>query len=138
MDLLARREHSVAELRAKLVAKEFDPVAVDVAVARLAAEGLVSDARFAEAFVASRVRKGQGPLRIRQELERRGVADELIITHLEQVAVDWDALARSVRAKKFGVARVADYRDWARQARFLQYRGFSGEQIVAVLGDRHD
>jgi len=138
MDLLARREHSVAELRAKLIAKEFDPAEVDEAVARLAEEGLVSDDRFAEAFLTSRVRKGQGPLRIRQELERRGVPDELIVTHLERVTVDWDALARLVRDKKFGLRRVADYRDWARQARFLQYRGFSGEQIVAVLGEQRD
>ncbi len=134
MDLLARREHSVAELRAKLIAREFDADEVDRAVARLAEEGLVSDERFAEAYVTSRVRKGQGPLRIRVELERRGVSSDFIATCLEQGDIDWDELARSVRVKKFGSVRIENYRDWARQARFLQYRGFTGDQISNVLG----
>ena len=134
MDLLARREHSVAELRAKLIAREFDAGEVDRAVARLAEEGLVSDERFAEAYVASRVRKGQGPLRIRVELERRGVSSDFITTCLEQGDIDWDGLARSVRVKKFGSVSIENYREWARQAKFLQYRGFTGDQISHVLG----
>jgi regulatory protein len=134
MDLLARREHSVAELRAKLIARDFDADEVDRAVARLAEEGLVSDERFAEAYIASRVRKGQGPLRIRVELERRGVSSDFITTCLEQGDIDWNELAREVRIKKFGSGRIADYREWARQAKFLQYRGFTSDQISDVLG----
>jgi len=100
----------------------------------LVRDGLLSDDRFAAAFVASRVRKGQGPVRIRGELKQRGVADELIALHLEQVAVDWTQLARSVRDRKFGAATAGGYREQARQSRFLQYRGFSGEQIRAAIG----
>ena len=138
MDLLARREHSVAEIRAKLIARDFDCIEVDRTVARLAEEGLISDERFTEAFVAAQVRKGQGPLRIRLDLERRGVSAKLITRYLEQTEVDWDAVARLVWAKKFGSEAVADYRDWARQAKFLQYRGFTDEQINGVLGRRTD
>lgn len=134
MDLLARREHSVAELRAKLIARDFSPDAVDRAITLLTEEGLVSDERFAEAFVTSRVRKGQGPLRIRVELERRGVSSDFITTCLEQGDIDWDGLVRSVRVKKFGPASIENYREWARQANFLHYRGFTGDQISHVLG----
>ena len=134
MDLLAHREHSAAEIRAKLIARNFDADEVDQAIVRLAEEGLISDDRFAEAFVTSRVRKGQGPFKIRVELERRGVASELIVTYLERRDVDWNAMARAVRDRKFGSGGIADYRDWARQARFLQQRGFSSEQIRNVLG----
>jgi len=137
LDLLARREHSVAELQAKLLAREFDPESVATAIDRLVDEGLVSDDRFAAAFVASRVRKGQGPVRIRGELRQRGVADELIERHLEQVAVDWVGLACSVRDRKYGPVHAVDYHERARQGRFLQHRGFSGEQIRAAL-ERHD
>ena len=133
MDLLARREHSALELRRKLLARGFESDEIETAVADLAGEGLISDERFAEAFVSARVRKGQGPLRIRQELEQRGVGAELILNYLERSDVDWCALARSVRDKKFGAVAVAEYRDWAKQARFLQYRGFTGEQISAAL-----
>lgn len=134
MDLLARREHSIDELRAKLVARKFDVEEVDVVVARLAEEGLVSDERFAEAFVSSRVRKGQGPSRIRLELQRRGVSGGCITTCLDRADIDWNELAREVRIKKFGSGRIADYREWARQAKFLQYRGFTSDQISDVLG----
>ena len=51
LDLLARREHSVAELRAKLLVREFDSASIDEAIDQLVGEGLVSDARFADAFV---------------------------------------------------------------------------------------
>jgi regulatory protein len=134
MDLLARREHSLAELRTKLLAREFDADEVDEVIIRLSAEGLVSDERFAEAFVSSRVRKGQGPNRIRLELERRGVPGEFITICLSRGDIDWDTLARSVRTKKFGSGRIGDYREWARQAKFLQYRGFTSDQISNVLG----
>ena len=61
-------------MRAKLIAREFDADEVDLAIERLVDEGLLSDARFAEAFVSARLRKGQGPTRIRGELKQRGVA----------------------------------------------------------------
>ena len=133
--MLSRREHSVVELRAKLVLREFDPDAIEVAINALVHDGLLSDDRFAAAFVASRVRKGQGPIRIRGELKQRGVADELIARHLEQLDVDWVQLARSVRDRKYGVTQSTEYREQARQSRFLQHRGFSGEQIRAAVGD---
>ncbi len=135
---LARREHSLAELRLKLTARHFSPEEVETTVTNLAQEGLVSDDRFAEAFIIARVQKGQGPLRIRIELEQRGVSNELIESALDRHGVDWNTLALSVREKKFGAACVTDYRDRARQARFLQYRGFTGEQIQNALGLERD
>jgi regulatory protein len=129
MDLLARREHSAGEMRAKLIAREFDADDVDMAIERLVEEGLLSDARFAEAFTSARLRKGQGPTRIRGELKQRGVAARLIDAQLDSVDTDWMDMARTVREKKFGPGRPADYRERAKQSRFLQYRGFTGEQI---------
>jgi len=133
MDLLARREHSAQELRLKLIAREFDPDDIDRVIERLIDEGLLSDARFTEAFIMSRIRKGQGPVRIRGELEQRGVAPELIEANLERVDVDWIDMACSVRARKYGDGQPPDYRERARQSRFLQYRGFTGEQIRNAL-----
>ena len=133
MDLLARREHSLAELREKLVAREFSPAEIDEALAGLAREGLADNARFTDAFIASRIRKGQGPIRIRAELAERGIDAEAIAQTLPD-AHDWRALAREVRAKRFGTAPPKDFRDRARQSRFLEYRGFAGEQIRAAMG----
>jgi regulatory protein len=129
MDLLARREHSAQELRIKLISRDFDADEIDLAIERLIDEGLLSDARFAEAFVASRVRKGQGPIRIRGDLEQRGVAGELIEAVLERADADWFVIAREVPQRKYGATSPREYRERARQSRFLQYRGFNGEQI---------
>ena len=133
LDLLARREHSVAELRAKLAARHFDPDQIDQAIDALIQQDLVSDDRFAESFVVARIRKGQGPVKIRAELTRRGLAEELIDRHVGHADIDWYRLARTVRDRKFGPSGAVEWRDKARQGRFLQQRGFSGEQIRAVL-----
>lgn len=135
MDYLARREHSQAELRVKLLSKDIDEREVEATVKRLAEQGLVSDERFAEAFTAARARKGQGPVRLRLELEQREVAAALIDAALVKAAVDWAALARAVRAKKFGAVPPQDFKSRAKQMKFLQYRGFTAEQIQCALGD---
>lgn len=138
MDYLARRDHSEAELRRKLASRDFTADEIDATLGDLVREGLASDARFAEAFAAHRARRGQGPVRIRVELESRGVAGELIDEQLR--AHDWVAVASAARDKRFGAAAPADYREWARQARFLQNRGFTSEQVRAAFGDasEHD
>ena len=133
MDLLARREHSARELRNKLLLRGFEREEAEQAIEGLAADGLVSDERFAEAFVASRGRKGQGPVRIRGELEQRGVADDLIAASIGRVEVDWTVAAFDVRRKKYGLGAPRDIRERARQSKFLQYRGFTGEQVRRAL-----
>ncbi|MEJ2140202.1 MAG: regulatory protein RecX [Gammaproteobacteria bacterium] len=138
MNWLARREHSQAELCAKLAEREFSPAEINAAVASLVADGLVSDERFAEAFTAVRTRKGQGPVRIRMELKRRGVGDELIRMQLDEAGIDWRNIAADVRRKKFGAMMPADYKEKARQMRFLEYRGFTGDQIRSAVGDDFD
>ncbi len=135
MNLLARREHSTAELRDKLAARGFEAEAVDATLATLTREGLVSDARFVEAFVVSRVRRGHGPARIRAELDRHRLPPELIAGAIAARSAEWPALACVVRAKRFGAGRPGDFKERARQARFLQYRGFGSEDIRRALED---
>ncbi len=134
LHLLARREHSEFELRRKLGARGFDVDTIERALAECRSQNLVSDARFAEALVHQRRRRGYGPLRIRNDLRERGVGDEWVATFLDMDNPEWLESLREVRAKKFGRQPPGDYREWARQARFLQGRGFSVEMIRQVLG----
>lgn len=124
LDLLSRREHSVAELRAKLEDREFPADEIEATLAALQREGLLSEARFLESFIGSHARRGHGPVWIRAELERKGIAGEAIREALEAAEVDWDAEAEAVRVKRFGTEPPADFKERARQARFLQYRGY--------------
>ena len=133
MDLLARREHARAELERKLAAAGFDAEVAAEAVRKLAQEGLQSDHRFVESFVQSRIGQGKGPLRIHADLGQRGVPAGLVDEVLEQLGEDWHARAREARVKKFGRPRPTEFRDKARQMRFLQYRGFEPDQVQAAV-----
>ena len=135
LGLLARREHSRAELRRKLATRDTDREALEELLGRLAAANLQSDERFAESFLRSRVERGQGPLRIREELRQRGVDDATAAAALEAAAVDWGELLRAVHRKRFGSAPPADRREFAQRARFLAQRGFAAEAIRNLLTD---
>lgn len=133
LGLLARREHAFEELASKLVQRGLDRDTVEIELDHLQAEGLLSNERFAEQFVRQRIERGDGPLKIRVEMQRRGVPGELIDHELEAQAPDWMQLAENARNKRFGSEIPAEYAERARQARFLQGRGFGMDQIRRVL-----
>jgi regulatory protein len=138
MNLLARREHSRGELREKLAVRKYSPEDIEAALKGLVEDGLISDERFAECFIVSRKRNGQGPVRIRMELKKRGVDSDTIRQYLDDVAHDWNALAREVRDRKFAGQAPDDFTEKARQMRFLEYRGFTSDQIKAAMGDDYE
>ena len=138
MDLLSRREHSRRELIRKLAARGFSEEECENAVELLALEGLQSDQRFTESFVAARVGRGNGPVRIRHELEQRGISSDVVDQCLVESQTDWQDLARTVRRKKFGSDLPAEYKEKARQARFLQQRGFTAGQSMGAMDDGTD
>ncbi len=137
MDYLARREHSRHELCRKMEKVGFDPnVALD-AIEQLQQDGLQSDRCFVEAFVQSRIGQGKGPTRIRDDLSQRGIQSAMIQEVLGELEQDWFALARKTRQKKYGGDEPVEFKDKARQMRFLQYRGFEPDHIQAAVS-AHD
>lgn len=133
--LLARREHSRVELLRKLSVKGFQKSDILKALNQLEGEGLLSDARFTEIYIRARRQRGFGPLRIARELAERGIAQERIDDHLHFRSEEWFDLARSEFAKRFGKQRVRNDKERARQARFLQGRGFDTDVIFRVLDE---
>tara|TARA_R110002096_G_scaffold116164_2_gene251712 strand:- start:9358 stop:9858 length:501 start_codon:yes stop_codon:yes gene_type:complete len=132
MDFLARREYGQAELIRKLADKGYVRNLVELAVQQLTDEGLQSDDRFAEAFVQSHINQGKGPVRIRVDLGQRGIPDAIIEMAIEASAADWHGLASAVRQRKFGAEVPKDFKEKARQMRFLQYRGFEQDHVQAA------
>jgi regulatory protein len=131
--LLARREHSRLELARKL-ADHGSQEEIDIVLQSIAESGLLSDARFAEAYVRSHAARF-GAARLRQTLRQKGIAVELIDAQLagaDQDHGDELSRARSLWVRKYATV-PADAREWARQARFLQSRGFSSEVIRKLL-----
>ena len=132
--LLARREHTHAELRKKLAGEgtteEIEAVLVD-----LAGCGLLSDERTVASFL-----RGQGArfgaAKLRHTLRAKGVDDETIAAGLESAELpDELERARALWLRKFGEP-PQDQREWARQARFLQSRGFSTDIIRRLLKEK--
>ena len=134
MDFLARREYGQAELIRKLADKGYQRTIVEQTVRQLTEENLQSDDRFAEAFVQSRINQGKGPVRIRLDLGQRGIADATIELAIEDARADWHGLADAVRTRKFGSDLPNDFKEKARQMRFLQYRGFEQDHVQAAFG----
>ena len=133
---LARRDFSAADLRRKLKERGFAEAAIGLVLKELETSNVVNDNRYGENVVAYRARRGLGPARIRQELKRSGLGSEAIQTTMDRAkdeGPDFVSLARAARARKFGPELPKDWKERSRQARFLQYRGFSTDHIRAVL-----
>ena len=131
--LQSYREHGARELETKLTRKGYDALTAVQVIDDLRESGLVSDHRFAEAFVRSHAARGHGPVRIRYALRELGVAAELIEPSIAAEDFDWAALAAKLRQRKFGEGAPKSYAERAKQMRFLQYRGFSTDQIRAAF-----
>ena len=127
---MARRDHSQSELFRKLLDKYLDhETEIHNQLNVLADEGLLNDARFIENFIAYKRRRGLGPLRIRAELIERGVHEDLIEHHLDITDNAWLNDVRHVWQKRFKNNLPRDFKTRAAQMRFLQYRGFTHQQI---------
>jgi regulatory protein len=139
LDYLGKREYSYAELSQKL--KTF--LAEDEGADQIAEilddfkkRGWLSDVRFTEQIVHARSHKF-GSAKIANELREKGVSPDLIETAIEQVKENELDNAKEIWRKKF--KEIPASRDeWARQARFLQSRGFGFDIIKKVLNTKTD
>ncbi len=131
LKILARREHTRHELQEKLLTRPESQEWLESVLDELSSAGWLSDERAAEALV--RQHQGRhGILRIRHEMQRRGVPEHVSDALLVAVRETEVEAARVVWNKKFSVL-PADAKERARQARYLQNRGFSVETIHKVL-----
>ena len=123
LKMLMRREHSKLELFNKLKLKGYDDEIIDSAITQLTEQNYQSDERFAEAFILMRFNQGKGPVKIASELKLRGISS------FNLSDFDWFKSAKEIRKKKFGDLASSDFKEQAKQKRFLQSRGFSLDQI---------
>ncbi|MEW5770881.1 MAG: recombination regulator RecX [Pseudomonadota bacterium] len=135
LNLLARREHSRAELARKL-SPHGDPDAVAVLLDELERENLLSNARFAESLAHSRAGR-HGSLRLKADLRDKGVPESVIGDVVGAARENDLEAAREVWRRKFGQA-PADAAERARQMRFLASRGFPAEVVRRVVGGAED
>ena len=130
LQLLTRRDYSRAELQKKLAAHAESAEELASVLDTLQGERLLSDHRYATQRVTARAGR-YGDARLKQELRLKGVSDDDIAAALPEGG-DETERCLAVWQRKFGQpAQTPEER--AKQMRFLQYRGFSGEAIRRAL-----
>lgn len=129
--LLARREHSRAELMRKLGSAGFAQEETSVLLDEFEAKNWLSDQRFAESYVADHCARA-GSMKLAYDLRQRGVSDDIIEAVLGDNRDSEIERAREVWKKKFGAPPV-DAAEKARQIRFMLSRGFAQEIIQKTL-----
>ncbi len=129
--LLGQREHSRAELERKLAPHVQDGDDLPRILDELQAKGFVSETRVVASVLHRRAaRLGAG--RIRQELQAKGIAPDLVAQAVQDLRGTELARAREVWQRRFGEP-AADAAGRAKQARFLAARGFTGEVVRRVV-----
>ena len=134
---LARRAHSVFEMRSYLERRAADREAARHVLARLRQEKLLDDARYALDFARHRARaRRQGRYRITRELRVRGVPDQHIEAAVAQAFAETDEalLVRKVIERRLQTLRGPfDERRAASLYRSLLRGGFDSELIRREL-----
>lgn len=133
IDLLSRREHAVVELEKKLKSKDYELSDISEVIRFLIEKDYVSDRRYTETMIRSRTNKGYGWRYIQQELSHKGVVSSLISEVLEELEIDWYAVAADTYQRKFSMKSITDHKDKAKRIRFMQYRGFTSDIIFSVI-----
>jgi regulatory protein len=135
MRLLSQREHSRAELLRKLQVRFGDSIHIEPVLLGLEEQGYLNDERFLQEYLNMRKRKGYGPLRIKAELQERGLSSDLISSYLEERDTDWYQLMRQTAVSKSGCLAESSPKSQQKLARFLEYRGFPASMIRRYLWD---
>jgi regulatory protein len=120
---LARRDHSAAELGAKLARAGVSEAAREEAVETLERVGYIDDGRFALDRAVQLAERGYGDEWVRADLEARGTSPQATEAALAALEPESERAART--ASQAG--------DAVRQARLLARRGFSDDTIEGVL-----
>lgn len=128
---LTRREYGIEELRQKLVQRGADSAIAGKVVSDLADNDLVSDQRFTEMYVRTRMRRLYGPVKIRGELRSLGVSDYLVGQAMSFEQETWFENATQWAEKR--CRGELDYAGRAKIHRSLMNRGFTHEQANIAL-----
>lgn len=135
--MLARRELSVAQTRARLIDREHDPAEVETAIEHLLETGALDDRRVARAYARTALKvKGRGRLRIQSELHAMGIARDVAAEALAETFGDVDErslIGKAIQKKLRGRPKIATRAEYGRVYQFLIRQGFSPAGVSAAL-----
>lgn len=137
--LLARREYCESEMYQRLQQKGYDEAIQAEVIAELQASNYLSEYRFAESFLRSRLKRGEAPWLAAQKARQKGVQCELLDCALAEITEAYNAeevCRELLLGRDPSGLRFEDQRVWQRQARFLRNKGFDTATILRVLQEK--
>ncbi len=139
--LLGAREHNEHELREKLSSKHYDAIIIDDVIELLKQYDYLSESRYAETFLRSRLKKGETPWLAAQKARRKGAEPEalrLALMEAEQSFDAWAACKEALDKRDPLGGYKQDKRLWQRQIRYLQSKGYDLNTILQVMNNEDD
>jgi len=137
--LLTHREFCESDMRQRLAGREFEDTVISWTINQLQQDGYLSEMRFAESYLRSRLKKGEAPWLAAKRAEQKGARSDAVQAALAELCEDYNAeqAARELmQTRDPGGLRFDEERVWQRQARFLRNKGFNADIILRVLKQR--
>ena len=135
LELLASREHSVYQLKQKLLQREFSSENVNLVLLELQDEGSLSDRRFIESWLFSRLRRHpEGYRSLFAGLVKAGISSEearaYLIPYLEELDMEKILVQAAEKImKKSNINRE-------KMIRSLKSRGFEFSSIIKFVDQK--
>ena len=134
--LLGVRMYSTAELRRKLLAKEYPFPEVRAVIEDFTRKGYLNDALYAENLADAMTARGDGKRKIAGKLRMKGIAPELIdetLGKLDREVPEEEAAWQALQKKRAALLRESDEQKRKEKAvRYLSGHGFSASAAFAV------
>jgi regulatory protein len=136
--ILTRRDYSEAELRKRLIDRDYDSEAIEETIKRCLELGYLDDVRYAQTRATSLMQQGKAVgRRLLLDLRQRGINEDLAQQALEKAleTCSEDQLLNELLARKFPDFNYssAPAKERRRVVHFLQRRGFAISQIMEQL-----
>lgn len=135
---LGQREFSVKDFRTKLERVCEDEVMIENLLEDFIAKDWLNEQRYMASFVRQKISAGLGLYRIRQELNQHGIKQNQSELYFEELNFDWFEQALATYQKKYGIGECQDFKEKAKRYRYMQYRGFSPDQIKYAMEAQAD
>lgn len=126
-------------MRGKLTQRGYELGLIAEVIDALVQAGYLSEARFAEGYLRSRLRRGEAPWLAAQKAKQKGVDHAVLesaLAELSEAFDDEEACMRLLAQRDPTGLRFEDERVWQRQARFLRNKGYNSATILRVLKQR--
>ena len=134
LSLLAMREHTKKELKEKLRNKGFKDNEIEDALAKLEKEGAISNDRFIEMFIRSRIKKGDSAALIRLKLKDKGISGEDIDNAIDELINSYEYKEMVKRVVKEALSK----KEMNKAVQGLVRKGFKTSEIKEALNQAFD